>query len=223
MSKQIVKHSVKLKDDTKLSKVQKKQVKDILKAEQQLKWFGVSASSQLVDWAGVILPLSNTLQGGGDTNRNGDTLKVTSLSISYTASNPAALTPTYYEQILRFIVFRWLPIDTVPPVPGDILNTIATTPATKSAIFSQYNDDRRDQFNVLYDKSHLVVSKETASSYIPLVAQKFIKSKQKIEYNAGTSAGTGKLYMLVISNCDPAAGAERTVYDYFSVMRFTNS
>lgn len=220
MSKQIVKHSVKLKDDTKLSKVQKKQVKELLKSEQQLKWFGVNASNQVIDWAGAVISLSSTIQGAGDTNRNGDTLKVTSLSLSYTATNPAVATVGLYEQILRFIVIRWLPIDTTPPVLGDILNTTAT----KASIFSQYNDDRRDQFNVLYDKSHICAAKQVASTYVPMVAQKFIKAKQRIEYNAGTSNGTGKLYLIVVSNVDTAAAAgEKCLFDYFSVMRFTNS
>lgn len=215
------KHSKKSKmaEQSKLSKSQKSQVKKLVRGMQQLKFFNVSAGSQLIDWAGAVVPLSNPTQGNGDTQRNGDTIKSTSLQISYNIRNPAVVAPGL-EQVVRVIIFRWLPIDTVAPVLGDIMNATGTA----VSIFTQYNDDRRDQFEVLYDKSHKVTSEQLGASGIgSAVYQHYVKCNKKIEFNAGTTIGIGKIYMLYVSDMDPAIGASRAQMSYLTTFRYTNS
>lgn len=216
--KSIVQKKIKLKDDVKLSKEQKSQVKALLKGVQQLKYFNTSASLQLIDWAGAVVRLSSTIQGNGDTQRNGDTIKCTSLTLSYNIRNPSVLAPSL-EQVVRVIVFRWLPADITGPVMADILQNTAS----ESAIFTQYNDDRREQFEVLYDKTHKVASEQNGFAGKSMVSQRYIKCNKKIEYNIGTSNGTSNIYMLYFSNQDPAVGANRGLMTYYSTLRYTNS
>lgn len=219
MSKQLVKKSVKLRDDVKLSKQQKSQVKALVKGVQQLKFFNTSNASQLVDWAGAIVAISNPTQGNGDTQRNGDTIKCTSLNITYSLRNPA--TGPNLEQYCRFIIFRWLPLDSTAPVLGDIMNMTGNA----IALYSQYNDDRRDQFEVLYDRLHRISSDQIGGSPTrdSCVFQHYVKCNKKIEFNAGSINGTGKIYMLYVGDADPAIGATRTQISYYNTLRYTNS
>lgn len=219
MSKQITKKKVMLRDDVKLSKKQKSQVKEMVKGVQQLKYFNVSAGAQLIDWAGAVFSLSNPTQGNGDTQRNGDTIKCTSLQISYNIRNPSVVAPGL-EQVVRVIIFRWLPLDSTPPVLGDILNVTGTL----VSLYSQYNDDRREQFEILYDRSHKVTSEQLGASGIgSVVYQHYIKCNKKIEFNAGTTNGTSKIYMLYVGDQDPAIGASRALMSYYSNLRYSNS
>lgn len=222
MSKSITKKSVKLKDDVKLSKLQKKQVKTMVKGIQQLKYFNYFNVGQLIDWAGAVVKLSSPIQGQGDTQRIGDTIKCTSLNLSYSIANPSAGTtaPASLEQIVRVIVFRWLPQDSTAPILGDVMNTTLS----QYAVFTQYNDDKRDQFEVLYDKSHKVSSYQNGFAGSSLVAQHYIKCNKKIEYTTGTTNGTGNIYMLYVSDQNSGIpSGEKALMSYYSTLRYTNS
>lgn len=220
MSKHIIKKKVMLKDDVKLSKHQKSQVKQIVKGVQQIKYFNTSAAAQLVDWAGAVVRLSSLTQGNGDTQRNGDTVKCTSLQMSYSIVNPSPGTiPLALSQLVRVIIFRWLPLDSTPPILGDIMNTTGAA----VSVLSQYNDDKREQFEVLYDKLHSLNSVQSGFGGVSSVFSHYVKCNKKIEYLTGTSNGTSNIYMLYVSDQNPTAGAERAQMSYYHTLRYTNS
>lgn len=143
-----------------------------------------------IDYNGRIDRFTGVIQGQSDTTRLGDKLTIKSLHLSYYAVS------TDPNQTFRLIIFQWYPNTTLaPPIAADIL---ALTGAA-SAISQYYVWDILNQFNILYDKVHVLNDASTTSIHKKIkVNLKY--AKKLINFTAATQEGSNHLYMLRISD-----------------------
>lgn len=157
------------------------------------------------DWVdtGSIIDLTSVPQGAGDTQRIGDKLLISSLEIRMHYGKDSTTTgPTVTDQHYRIIVFKWL--DDTTPTADNILDTTSNA----FAVISAYDHDRKVKRKVLLDKSFSVTinaplfslqnTGATMSFYIDLKRRSL--NMRKVHYENASTAGVGKLYMLLISN-----------------------
>lgn len=139
-----------------------------------------------IDNNGIIYDLSAVGQGDTDITRDGDRMMPTSLDVAFMVNGEAN------SGISRLIIFRWFNNDT--PTPSLILNTVGSSYST----VSPYYHDYKDKFNILLDRSFIVSNngKEIAQFKKRLV---LAKTKQ-IQFVAGSTAGTNKIFALVIGD-----------------------
>lgn len=143
-----------------------------------------------IDYNGRIDRFTGVIQGQSDTTRLGDKLTIKSLHLSYYAVS------TDPNQTFRLIIFQWYPNTTLAaPIAADIL---ALTGAA-SAISQYYVWDILNQFNILYDKVHVLNDASTTSIHKKIkVNLKY--AKKLINFTAATQEGSNHLYMLRISD-----------------------
>lgn len=179
-----------------LSKCQKKEVKAIAKravksmGELNFHVFGVSANP--VGTLGYIADLSIIAQGDGDQNRQGDEAHLTSMEFKYDWT----IADTFNR--CRVIIFRWLD-DAAPGIADILLGGVSGVPQ----VYSSYNKDGRNKFNILYDKTEVGVLVPAPNSV------KYHEGSRKLtgtlRYNAGGTSGTGHIHLLAISDSGVAS------------------
>lgn len=197
------------KKGRKLTKTQRKQVKQIISSVQEHKIFD-TVNATTVSYAGSVIPLSDIPIGTSDLGRIGDQIVPTSLEMRF---NWFAADSTNF---CRAILFRWMPsFGTDPPAPGDILELVSSTNAVNSPI----RQDTRNYFNVLMDKTwSLVLSGDTV---IKDFRRTMKMAKRKIQYiSNSTTDQTGGIYMLFITDSSLTA---HPAINYYFRLRFTDS
>lgn len=167
----------------------KKYVKKQISKDIETKYFDIQRPSDDIDYSGRIDRLTGVSQGTTDSTRIGDKLTMRSLRISYEA------TVADSTNMVRFIIVQWFPNSTLlAPTSSYVLSTIGSALAPQSP----YIHDYKNQFNVLYDKVHIL------STDYPRIVRKFwLKmkwAKKVINFSAGTSEGSNHLYMIRISD-----------------------
>lgn len=184
-----------------LSKVQKKEVKAIakraVKSMGELNFHVYGINSNPVGTLGFIADLSVIAQGDGDQNRQGDEAHLTSMEFKYDWE----IADVYNR--CRVIIFRWLD-DAAPSIADILLGGVSSVPQ----VYSSYNKDGRNKFNVLYDKTEIGVERPSPNFV------KFHESSRKLtgtlRYNAGGTAGTGHIHLLAISDSAVASDPSLT-------------
>jgi len=188
------------KPQKKLTKFDLKVLKSLRKQSEPNSFDTILAATS-VDYSGLIYSLSDVTQGDGDSNRTGDQITNTSLELRLQVVTGDT------SNLLRIIVFRWLPSDSTAPVVTSILQGVSSTNAPLSAL--NRDNYRGRLFDVLMDKLF------SLDTYNPtaLISEKIrLNAQAKIAYTAAGTTGMGKLYILLVS--DSAAAAHPTVqYD----------
>jgi hypothetical protein len=173
-------------------------VRSLIKAEfaknEEVKAFVVSANATTIDYSGSVTSLSDVAQGDTDSDRDGDSLTVKALEFRYNVvcadSNNA----------MRCIGFMWRP-NISTPTPSNVLYAL---PGTISAPFTPFSIDYKEQFVVLWDNLHQLSSASATSA----CAVELHKFNHKIQYIAGSTVGSFKLFVLFVS--DSAAASHPT-------------
>lgn len=142
--------------------------------------------SSLVSYNGSLEDLTNIVRGDADTNRDGDRLLPISLRFSY------VLYGETYSSVFRILIFRWKP-DSVPTV-GDVLFTTGSG----YAVTCDYQHDQRNQFEILYDKKHTVSN--NGGSELVVVTKSLKMAKKQVDYTAGGTSGSNKIWAIAISD-----------------------
>lgn len=178
--------------------VSKKEVKQMIKSEnakaRELKFYNVNSSySALLSYSGVIEDISAMARGDSDSNRDGDRCLPISLDLSYVVYGET------YSSVYRCIIFRWLENST--PTVGDIL----LSSGSGYSVTSGYQHDQRGLFNILYDKTHTVSN--NGGSELVHVKKHLKMAKKQIDYTAGTTSGSNKIYMLGLTDRSLATSA----------------
>lgn len=170
-----------------LNKVEKKQVKKILRGSMENKYHD-TLLSVTEEFGGTVYSISDVPQGDTDINRDGDQLNQRAVRLRYSVRNADATNMT------RVILFRWKQDDT--PNVTDILS--ATFVGGARAPLSPYHHDGRSRFTVLYDK----VTGSDAYNSLRVRDSGWINLRNKKQYmNAGsTTSGSNKLYVLIITD-----------------------
>ncbi len=152
-----------------------------------------------------VLSLSDITQGDTDSTRDGDSCKLTSLSINGRITNPDASTGAGY----RMIVFQWLGQDV--PTAVEVLGVSGAAYDADSWVQEHYNHDHRRQFRILYDKLGQLGPQTPTTNGMSFqklfririnLGKLAVKKKAKnyITFQAGGTVGTGKLYLIAISD-----------------------
>lgn len=189
--------------------VTKKQVEDMIRGEQEVKFLDV-VNATTVSYSGSVIALTNVPQGTTNITRIGNEVTPRKLKIRLTASCADAY------NVVRVLVFRWnqrFSID--PPDPADILELVASTNAVNSAL----THDERSAFKILYDRTVVMVlstSNNTAQIEIDL------KLKQKPISYFGTSSSDqlNGYYIMWISD---SSAVTHPGMNYYSRFEYTDS
>lgn len=203
-----------------LSKNMKKEVKSLVARQMkgEPKWY-VTVGSTNVTYNGTLVRLSSVPQSAGasnDTTRIGDQIQPSSLQLNYTFYNIGAPGVNPYESDCRVIVFRWLVDDSLSvPTAGLIVNSTGGV----SAAISTFNHDQRGNFEVLYDKLHLISNSTIQPSNKPVRASIKVKTKP-VKYVAGATNGLNNLYLMIIGDSDTATDP---YFGYYAQLNFQDN
>lgn len=180
-------------------------VKKYLKKNQELKFIHTDHGVTSVDWSGTLYDLCSIAQGDTDGTRDGDTIMPTSLYLrgSFVLGDNT--------NTMRFIIFRWL--DSTTPAASDIFQGGL---GSLFAPYSPMNVDGRAKFNVLYDQ----FIKLGSGDNIQLLDQTLSLAAKPIQYAAGTTTGTNKIYAVVVSD---SGAASHPGAAWCHQLRFTDS
>lgn len=179
-----------------MSKKSKQNLKRNLRTLGEKK-YNVFSFSGVVDDQGQILDISAIGQGTTDLLRDGDQIGIRSIEVNAQAFMYAPVVSGDLTNIVRLVVFQWFPTST--PVPSSIFNTTMTTAL---APIVAYNHDNRFNFRILYDKKFVLSRNGAAVVY----HRKYILKgfREKIQYSAGTTTGSNKIYACFISDSGAA-------------------
>lgn len=181
---------------TRLNPVQRRQVKALIKAPMEHKFFDSNTSAVGVPLTAILFQISVIPQGDTDITRDGDQLMLTSIDVRGMV-NVADTT-----NLVRLIFFQWRPNSN--PALTDILNTGVN--GIVPDVYSMYNHDQKGQFKVLYDKTFKLAGFGTSASPSGAVSQEIFKLTlakkliKKLQYINGTTAGMNQVWYLAISD-----------------------
>ena len=146
-----------------------------------------------VTTSGSIVDLSAVPQGDTDITRDGDELTASSLGYRYSWVNGDD------NQMCRIIFFQWFPQTT--PVVTDIPLT-----TTGNGIQFMYHTDKAPMYKILYDESEVLNVKFTGGSENgPVHSGKIKIPRKKIQFQAGGTTGSNKVYALLLSDSSVAS------------------
>lgn len=173
----------------KLNKREKTQVKRMITANQEIKYYDLSLIGIPVDHYGVLHDLTPVNQGSTDTDRIGDQLTLRSVAIRGYAQGSSVST----YNVMRMVLFQWKPNST--PAVGDIMNVLANTNAPNS--FSKW--DLKEQYNVLKDWRILLRGTDyQAQLFYHKISGK--KLRKKLQFVAGGNSSNNRVYLLVVTD-----------------------
>lgn len=142
---------------------------------------------------GTIIDMSVIAGGDTDDTRDGDQIRVLKWSM-----NMAVLAGDQ-TNLVRVIVFRWNVMSSYKaPLTADILAFAGFPVAGIPTAQYTWDNIRQKQFTILYDK--LFATALTAGPAIIAKQKKVYKLGLPINYEATTTNGEGKLYMLFVSD-----------------------
>lgn len=158
-----------------------------------------------------LLKLSEVTQGITDVSRIGDRLHIKSLQFNYTITTPNA------ANVVRVIIFQWFnTTNTAYPAASDVLLDTATYPW-----LSPYAHDRRLEFRILYDKTHILESANQNIVRQKVFIKKIPNKHRVMQFIGATStAYVNGLFALLIS--DQAAATFPTL-NYSGKFNFTDA
>lgn len=127
-------------------------VKKLVNRSVEKKYYSAESFSNDVSYdTPLIVSLVEPARGDGDSDRDGDAIKLTSLKLNGTVYN----TITDQNQQVRCLIVQWL-----PTLSGDITSYNVIDPAgaglDSASYLNQYNHDQRGNFRILYDKLHFL-------------------------------------------------------------------
>lgn len=176
---------VKSNEVREMKAISRREAQKVLLNLSEIKYHNTT-NTGAVDYAGMCYDLSAVAQGDTDITRDGDALLPTSLDIGLMINGET------HSGVYRLIIFRWFNNDS--PTPSLILNTVSSSYST----VSPYYHDYKQKFNILLDRSFKVSNN---GNEIEQFKKRLVLAKSKqIQYVAGSTTGTNKIWALVISD-----------------------
>jgi len=193
-----------------LSALQKKQIKDMMLAQTEVKAFAYTTGTVNPGGTGNVYALTRVVQGVTDNNRIGDNLVKKELMVMYTITVGATGLVAAADQYntVRVILFTWHEDDGgFNPTQALILDDVGVTPTT----VAHYLYDTAFTYKILYDKSHVVfntpVWNGSALTWTHGVGGTYqtpepirVPLKGKIDFASNTNFGRGHVYALILSD-----------------------
>lgn len=195
---------------SKLTDVQKKQVKRLITGVQEVKAIDSTVSGSPSD-TGVISRVLTPAQGDGLSQRSGDQIILKALQFRL------SIIGADNTNKVRIIFFRWSQDNSiganVPTVNGVLQNIDVMS-------FYNYTSYKNDRMTILYDRT--VSTTFTDANQVVVLHTLYGKKlgRKVLEFNAASTLGTNQIYMLLIS--DSVAISHPTVTGYMQ-LRYTDS
>lgn len=195
---------------SKLSVVQKKQVKRLITGVQEIKAINSTVNGS-PDAAGVISRIQTPAQGDGLSERSGDQILLKALQFRLSVIGADTTNK------IRIVIFRWSQDNSiganVPTVTGILQNLDVMS-------FYNYTSYKNDRMTVLYDRT--VSTTFTDANQVIVLHTLYGKKlgKKILEFNAASTLGTNQIYMLLIS--DSVAATHPSVTGFMQ-LRYTDS
>lgn len=207
----------------KYKKVYKKKVgikttiRKMISRTQELKRFDGILAETSITTTPTISDLFFPTQGDTDTERIGDQLILTkncefNLTVRWNTLNLLD-----GSSFFRIIIFQWHP-NTVP-ISSDLLINVGGVGTVRSL----YNLDTRQQYDIIYDR---IASVNTWDNDRPWIGPRRIfsnKINKRVQFVNGTTAGTNKIYMYLVSDLANAATHESPLVQYSTRIYFKDS
>lgn len=141
-----------------------------------------------VTTSGTIYDLSGIAQGDTDQTRDGDMVQASTISLLYHMYNGDD------NNCMRVIVFQYH-TDTTPTVTNIVDNSVG------NGCLFHYKIDNASQFKIMYDSFHELNSPNTGETVFSRVIRRKLRiPRRKIQFTAGTTTGTNKVYALLLSD-----------------------
>lgn len=141
---------------------------------------------------GQPLEISNPQVGTSDTQRIGDSIWIRDVELRMSCQHGDV------TNVMRLIVFRWLPVSSTAPYVVDILSQNGTIPSSVFQVLSPYNKDNLSQFEVYLDTTF-----QMNPSFNPVYSV-ILKIGKPIQFVNGTTNGSGKLFAIAVSDSNAA-------------------
>jgi len=173
-----------------LSAPQKRAVSRIVKNQAERKYFLAAISSAGVSSVGTTTSISNVVQGDGDNERIGNVISPVQLNLNYSISASDT------TNAIRVAIFKWKDSNAfVAPNANDFFKP---GPSASVDYLSHYNEEQRDQFVVVYDKTFQLVLNQANTKKI--VNLKLPLSGKIRYYSNAVITGTGNYFLYYISD-----------------------
>jgi len=174
----------------KLNSTQQQQVRRMVKANAERKHFLAAVSAAGISSVGTTTSISNITQGDGDAERIGNVVSPTRLKLNYSISASDT------TNAIRVCVFKWK--DTNAFLNPNSNDFFKPGPSNSVDYLSHYNEEQRDQFQVVYDKTFQLVLNTNTTKKIVNVD---LPLSGKIRYYSNAVVtGTGNYFMYYISD-----------------------
>lgn len=171
-------------------------VRSLINVETKYKDYDRTETS--INQNGVLRTLNDPAQGTSASTRVGDSILMKSIDIR--GEIYANTSPAYLRMIL--IIDKQNTITTAAQI---LENT-----GTYYSVHSQYNQDNRKQFSVLYDRTRFVDQTTNQDNHLFHIRKKL---SRHVKFDTGTiTINTGALKLLCISNANVAAAEPTTRY-----------
>lgn len=169
------------------------------------KYLIISNGATQLSWTGSVVDMFVPVQGDGYNQRDGDEILAKMCDLRWQLTLGTSLVAS----TARIIIY-WDKMNTCPN-PSSILASVGSA----DAVISRYNQEYRQNWTLLFDKTYIIDNVNKASYIV-----KFRKAlNKKIVFNtAGTTARKGQLKVLYISN--KAAGVDAPLFIQQSQVHF---
>jgi len=196
------------------SKFEKKVLK-VIKKEIEGKYVDNFGNYSNIGATTTPVGLSLSGQGSAVGTHTGDSIHLQHLVLRVAAyqNNTTAVQP---QNIVRVIVFRWNQNSNVTTPSATSVLTVASLASAGASICSDYNvlELQNGNLQILYDQ-YLFTSLNGSSAAVKIE----MELDSDVAFSPGSSAGTGHLYLLVISD-DAGVVSPCPSYAFYSRVTF---
>jgi hypothetical protein len=185
----------------KLSAPAKKQVRKVVKKAinnvVELKYFDIVANAVAISNSTTTFQnLFFPAQGGTDSERNADAVTLSGMRFRYQVRNNSLVSA--FVQTMRVLIFQWHPSGAIAvPTPSNLFLNGASGSID---ITSPMNHDNRQQYHVLYDRTHVMLANTNYGSYFVDKKLSFKMIQKKVQFTAGSTNGTNQIYLYYVSD-----------------------
>lgn len=188
--------------------VTKRMVKQMIESRLERKYGTFDTTNYNVPLAGSFTKLTPMAQGVGQSARVGDEVTLKSLRFRYTITvgAPGLVAAADQYNVVRVCIFKYLQDDGLASPNNNILSA-----ASSNNTLNPINPDYKDEYIILYDKSHVVYNSPiwngSAVSWQHGVGGTYttpdaihIPLKGKVHYQQGATTGVGHIYLCAWSD-----------------------
>jgi len=226
----------KKKKSMKLQPSLRKAVQRIVKGNIETKLvdvhYGIEGAENLASYAGSTYYLSGVESGDYSYQRSGVQIMPTELEVKimlrFWVNAPSV--NTYWGNPMRVIIFSYdcsLDITGVPALPrADDIITMQPTQSSDT-IFTNYNNNNRHAYTIMYDKVHVPQHGAGHGTFIPLHVKLRKNLPKKIFYSGNTntlaSAGRNAIFAFVCSYFDEVPDTTKAIYTVQSRLKYKDA